>query len=137
MKSRICQQPLVGSYSNLKLKLIWLYQRVHKCQMKMTSNGSWPKMEDDFKIWEIEYLSNHRSDLTKIWNLSLWDSTKGYTRVKWRWPLMKDDLKWKMTSKYENYRASQKNYDKISMHSFPSYSVLSVFKTGYLFLWKI
>ena len=70
-------------------------------QWKMASNGRWPKMEDDLKVRKVEYLSNHWSDLTQIWNLSLQDLTKGYKGVKWRWPPMEDDLKWKMTSKYE------------------------------------
>ena len=68
MKSRISQQQLVRSYSNLKLKLIGLNQRIQRCQMKMTSNGRQPKMEDDLKIWKVEYLSNHWSDLTRSRN---------------------------------------------------------------------
>ena len=43
----------------------------------MTTNGRRPKMEDDLKILNVEYLSNHWSDLTQIWNLSLQDLTKG------------------------------------------------------------
>ena len=70
-KNQFSQQPLVGSYSNLKLKLIGLSQRVQRCQMKMTSNGRRPKMEDDLKIWKVEYLSNHWPDLAQIWNFSL------------------------------------------------------------------
>ena len=72
----------------------------------MTSKGRRPKKEDDLKIWKVEYFSNHWSDLTQIWNLSLQDLTKGYKGVKWRWPLMEDNLKWKMTSKYEKYNIS-------------------------------
>ena len=82
LKSQISQLPLVGSYSNLKLKLMGLNQRVQKCQMKMTSNGRRSKMEDDLKIWKVEYFSNHWSDCTKIWNLSLQDLTKAYKGVK-------------------------------------------------------
>jgi hypothetical protein len=33
-------------------------------------------MEDNLKILKVEYLSNHWSDLSQIWNLSLWDQTK-------------------------------------------------------------
>ena len=58
-------------------------------------------MEDDPKIWKLEYLSNHWSDLTQIWNLSYWDQTKVQKGIKWRRPQMEDDLQRKMTSKYE------------------------------------
>ena len=92
------QQPLVRSSSNLKLKHIGLNQRIQRCQMKITSNGRWPKMEDDLKIWKVEYLSDHWSDLTQIWNLSLQDLTRGYKGVNWRWTRMEDDLRWKTTS---------------------------------------
>jgi hypothetical protein len=64
MKRRISQQPLVGSYSNLKLKLMGSNQSTQGYQMKMDSNGRQPSMEDDLKIWKGEYLSKHRSDLT-------------------------------------------------------------------------
>ena len=50
IKSQISQEPLVGSYSNLKLKLKGVNQRVQSCQIKMTSNGRRPEMEDDLKI---------------------------------------------------------------------------------------
>ena len=33
-------------------------------------------MEDDLKILEVEYLSNHWSDFLQILNLSLGDQTK-------------------------------------------------------------
>ena len=33
-------------------------------------------MEDNLKILKVEYFSNHWSDLSQIWNLSLWDQTK-------------------------------------------------------------
>ena len=35
-----------------------------------------PPMEDNLKIWKIEYLSNHWSDLQQILNLSPGDQTK-------------------------------------------------------------
>ena len=79
LKSSISQQPQDGSYSNFKLKFIGLnqrIQRIQRCQMKMTSNRRWPKMEDDLKLWEIEYLSNHWSDFPQILNLSIGDQTK-------------------------------------------------------------
>jgi hypothetical protein len=66
----------------------------------MTSNGSRPPTEDDLKIWEVEYISNHWSDLTQIWNLSYWDQTKVQKGTKWRQPQMEDDLQRKKTSKY-------------------------------------
>ena len=49
MKSRISQEPLVGSYSNKKLKIMGLNQMMQKCQLKMISNGRRPKIEDNPK----------------------------------------------------------------------------------------
>ena len=96
-ESRISQQPLVGSYSNLKLKLMGSNQSVQRYEMKTTSNGRRPPTEEDLKIWKVEYLSNHWLDLTQIWNLSLWDQTRVYKGMKWRRPPMEDDLKiWKV-----------------------------------------
>ena len=63
-------------------------------------------MEEDLKILKVKYLSNHWSDLTPIWNLSLQNLTKGYKGVKWRWTPMEDNLKWEMTSKYEKENIS-------------------------------
>ena len=54
-------------------------------------------MEDNLKILIVEYLSNHWSDLAQILNLSLCDQTKIEKYIKWRWPQMEDDHKWKMT----------------------------------------
>ena len=42
-------------------------------------------MEDDLKISNVEYLSNHRSDLTQMLNLNLSDQSKQ--------PPMRDHLK--------------------------------------------
>ena len=58
--------------------------------MKTASNGRQPPMEDDLKLFKVEYLSNRLMDHAQILNLSLHDHTK----------LNEDDLKWKMTSKY-------------------------------------
>ena len=57
-------------------------------------------MEDDLKIWKVEYISNHWSDLTQIWNLSYWDQTKVRKGNKWKRPQMEDDLQRKKTSEY-------------------------------------
>ena len=38
---------------------------VQMYQLKMTSNGRRPQMEDDLKIGKVEYLSNHWSDLAQ------------------------------------------------------------------------
>ena len=50
LKSGISQQPLVGSYSHSNLKLIRSNQSVQRYQIKMTSNGRQPPMEDNLKI---------------------------------------------------------------------------------------
>ena len=45
-------------------------------QWKTTSNGRGPLMEDDLKISKVEFLSNHWLDFPQILNLSLGDQTK-------------------------------------------------------------
>jgi hypothetical protein len=47
MESRISQQPLVGSYSILKLTLMGSNQSVKSYKMKRTSKGRKPPMEDE------------------------------------------------------------------------------------------
>jgi hypothetical protein len=59
-------------------------------------------MEDDLKMWKVEYLTNHWLDLTQIWNLSYWDQTKVQKSIKWRRPPMEDDRQRKMTSKIKS-----------------------------------
>jgi hypothetical protein len=68
MKTGISQQPLVGSYSNLKLKLIGSNQSKQKYKMNMTSNGRRPPIEDDHTILKVEYINSHWLDLTHILN---------------------------------------------------------------------
>jgi hypothetical protein len=98
---RISHQLLVGSYSNLKLKLMGSNQSVQRYEIKMTSYGRWPPTEDDLILWQEEYLSNHCSDLKKSMG-----SIRVYKGNKWRQPLMEDDLQWKMTSNYEKKNIS-------------------------------
>jgi hypothetical protein len=50
-------------------------------------------MEDDLKILNVEYLSNHWSDLIQILNLSEGDQTKVYRSIKVKTAPMEDDLK--------------------------------------------
>jgi hypothetical protein len=50
-------------------------------------------MEDNLKILDIEYISNHLLDYIQILNLSSDDQTIFYKFFKWRLPLMKDDIK--------------------------------------------
>ena len=52
-----------------------------------------PSNEDDLKILNLEYLSNHLLDATLIWNFSLDDQTLLYKSLKWRQPQMENDLK--------------------------------------------
>jgi hypothetical protein len=66
--------------------------------MKTTSNGRWPQKEDDLKILNVEYLSNHWSDLPQIFKLSLGDQTKVKKCFKWRQTPMEDDFQWKTLS---------------------------------------
>ena len=66
MKSKISLQPLVGSYSNVKLKLIGSKYSIKRYKMKTTYNRRRPKREDDLKIGKVKYLCNHWSDFTQI-----------------------------------------------------------------------
>jgi hypothetical protein len=50
-------------------------------------------MEDNIKIWKVEYLSNHLLDHIQILNLSLYDQTIFYKSFLWRKPLMEDNIK--------------------------------------------
>ena len=54
----------------LKLKIRWQNQNM-KCL-----KWRWPRMKEDLKIIEVEYLSNHWSDLAQILNLCLGTTTK-------------------------------------------------------------
>ena len=49
MRIKISQPLMVGSYSNLKLKLMGISQSAPRYQMKRNSNGRGPQMEDDLK----------------------------------------------------------------------------------------
>ena len=50
-------------------------------------------MEDDIKIFKVEYLSNQLLGHTQISDLRLDDQTIFYKSLKWRLPTMEDDLK--------------------------------------------
>ena len=76
IKNWISQQPLIGSFWNFRLLLKW----------------RWPPMEDNLKIFKVEYLRNHLSDIPQVLNLSSWDLTK----IKNAWN--EDEHQWKMTS---------------------------------------
>ena len=85
IKSWISQQPMIGSSSNIKHKLMGPNQN-QKC-LKWRQ----PQMEDDHKIIKVEYLSNHWSDLPQILNLSSGDKIK----IKYAWN--ENELQWKTT----------------------------------------
>ena len=48
-------------------------------------------MKDNFKILKLEYLSNHRSDLTQI-QVKIKNQTKIENYLQWRRPPIEDDL---------------------------------------------
>ena len=50
-------------------------------------------MEDDLKIFKVEYLRNQGLDLTQIWDLCLDYQTKLYKCFKLRQPQIEEDLK--------------------------------------------
>ena len=64
-------------------------------QTKIKNFFKWrqPPMEDNLKIFKVEYLSNQWSDLPQIWNLCVGDQTKIKSFLKWRQPPMDDDHK--------------------------------------------
>ena len=88
IKSGLYQQPLIGSYSNFKLKLRWSNNIFYK-------SFKWGRtpMEDDLKIFKVEYLNNHLMDRTQLLNISLDDQIIFYKSLKWRRPPMEEDLK--------------------------------------------
>jgi hypothetical protein len=53
VNSRISQQPLVGSYSVFKLKLMGSNQSVQRYELKTTPNGRRPPTEDDLKLGKV------------------------------------------------------------------------------------
>ena len=61
-------------------------------------------MEDDLKIVNVEYFSNHWSNLPQIWKLNLKDQTK--IKIAHN----EDDLQLKSTSKYPLWNISTLNY---------------------------
>ena len=74
LKKLNISEPLTRSSSNLKFKLRGPNQNKKKrLEKKATTNG---RMEEELKIFKVEYLSNHWSDFPKILNLSLGDQTK-------------------------------------------------------------
>ena len=87
IESWISQQPLIESYSDFKLQLIWptIFCKSFKWRR--------PPIEDDLKILKVEYLSNLLLDHTQISNLSLYDQTIFCQFFKWRQPPMEEDLK--------------------------------------------
>ena len=85
--SLIPQKLLIGSYSNVKLRLRRPKQSVQILQMKMTSHWRRPT---NIKSGTSQ---QHLLDPTQILNLSLDDQTIFYKSLKWGWPLMEVDLK--------------------------------------------
>ena len=65
-------------------------------------------MEDDRKVFKVEYLRNQVLDYTQILNLRIYDQTL-YKSSKWRQPPMEDKLQWKTTS---NGRWPQREDDR-------------------------
>ena len=80
IKSGISQKPIIGSYSNFKLKLRWPNHSLQILKMKPTSNGRWPE-----KILEVKYLITCKLKL-RLPNYVL-------NSLKWRRLQMENDLK--------------------------------------------
>ena len=98
MKSRIAQQPLVGSYLNLKLKLLGSNKSVKRYQMKTTSNWRQPPTEEDLKISQQQLVRSYSN--LKLELLGSNESVQRHlmkTASYGRRPPPEDDLKiWKV-----------------------------------------
>jgi hypothetical protein len=105
IKSEISQQLLVGSSPNFKLRPIWPKRTLQMFQMKTTSNGRWPQMEDDLK-WKTT--SNIKSEISQqllvgyspnfklrlLWPKRTLQMFQMKTTSNGRWPQMEDYLKY-------------------------------------------
>ena len=96
MRSRISQPPRVGSYSNLKLKLMGINESVQRHQMKTTSNGRWPwNMKN--RISQKPLVGSYSNMKLKLMGIN--QSVQKYQMkmiFNVRRPQMEDDLKiWK------------------------------------------
>ena len=87
IKSVISQQPLIGPYSNFKLKLLWPNPILQILKMKTTSSGRRPQNI------KCRIFSNNLLDHGQILNLSLDDHTIFYKSLKWRRPPLEEDFK--------------------------------------------
>ena len=77
-------------------------------------------MEDDLKISNVEYLSNHWSDDFQILNLNLDDQSKAYKYLKWRWPLMEDNLKILKVKYLSNHWSDHTQILNLSLYVWPN-----------------
>ena len=92
---------------------------------KTTFNGKPPQ------IWKVIYLSNYRLDLSQVLDLSSCDQTKLFKCVKWRWPQMEDNLKWKMTSNIKRDISQQP-----LVGSFPNFKLKLIWPNVDYLQWK-
>ena len=92
MNSEISHYPLVGSYSNFKIK-IGDKIKVQRFQMMIQRLKNKLNKTTYFRIIEVGYFSNHWFNLVQIVTLSAADQTKVYKRFKRRLPPIEDDLK--------------------------------------------
>jgi hypothetical protein len=73
------------------------------------------RKEDDLKILDVQYLSNHWSDLIQILNLSYGDKTKDYRSLIVKTTPMEDDpngrrTQWKMTPMEDDLKVLKVEY---------------------------
>ena len=98
IKSWVSQKPLIGSSSNLNLRL-----RGPSQNLKVW-NGDDLWWKTILKILKIKYLSNNWLDLPQISNVGSGEQIK----IKSTWH--EDNLHWKMTSKYLKWNISATTY---------------------------
>ena len=109
MNSEISHYPLVGSYSNFKIK-IGDKIKVQRFQMMIQRLKNKLNKTTYFRIIEVGYFSNHWFNLVQIVTLSAADQTKVYKRFKRRLPPIEDDLKVLKAYKSKSKFTSQKRW---------------------------
>ena len=96
MRIRISQPPMVGSYSNLKLKPMGINQSAQRYQMKTTSNGRWPQ-NMRIRISQPPMVGSYSNLKLKLMGIN--QSAQRYQMKmtsNGKQPQMEDDLEWKM-----------------------------------------
>ena len=98
IKIWISQKLLIGSYSNLKLRLRRPNQSIQILQMKTTSHGRWP-----------QNIKSGTSQQPLIGSYSNFKLKLRLPKIKFTNPWNEEYLQWKTTSKYQKRNISTTN----------------------------